>query len=153
LPVLLCSTNKSQGVKQAPYADSYCLILSTSLSAPYSSTKRKGPPVKGGKPMPKTAPMSPSTCQKGNTIFFYRFQSASNRPATHRVGQNAILKAQNSIIDETRSNPHLNIFIAHESLRRYNEPFQNFLSFRTNRPVLALRVFRVHEKSFARFAA
>lgn len=37
------------------------LSMSQYLAGPTASSRRKGPPRKGGKPMPKTAPMSPST--------------------------------------------------------------------------------------------
>lgn len=39
---------------------SYLFMSALSLSAPYRSTNRKGPPQKGGNPRPKTEAISPS---------------------------------------------------------------------------------------------
>ena len=120
-----------QGVNWLPYKFLKCSILFTNLSAPYKSTKRKGPPHIGGKPNPKTAAISPSTYKNIPSIFLIKkfFRRRINFKITNlsygRI-QNAFLQAHDCFVDETWD--HSQLQILHAFTRRQKKHQINTMS-------------------------
>jgi hypothetical protein len=110
------------------------------------STNLKGPPEKGGKPNPNTAPISPSSLKLKQKCKDEDVKIES----PYRVSQDAFFQAENCLIDESGDQSQLKVFRCLGSLWLQFVLLQN--GHGVSIDFSALRVLFIDKASFATLA-